>query len=150
MDEQICTAIVPMLARIGIKIDLNAQTKTKFFTKILGPNYDTDFYMLGWTPSTYDAHNVLFTILGTRDGKRGEVNSAGYSNPELDTLTEKIGVEANQTRRNDMIRQTIKIMQNDVGYIPLHQQVIVWATRKNVQVVQPADNFFPYRFIEVK
>ena len=62
-----------MLARIGIKVDLNAQTKAKYFNKILAPNYDTDFYMLGWTPATYDAHNALYTLLGTRDGKRGEV-----------------------------------------------------------------------------
>ena len=49
-----------MLARIGIKVDLNAQTKTKFFAKILAPKYDTDFYFLGWTPATYDAHNALY------------------------------------------------------------------------------------------
>jgi len=150
MDEQICTAIVPMLARIGIKVDLNAQTKTKFFTKILAPNYDTDFYMLGWTPATYDAHNVLNTLLATRDGKRGEVNVAGYSNPALDDLTAKIGVETNQAKRDDMIRQSIKIIQEDFAYQPLHQQVIVWAAKKNVDVVQPADNQFPYRFINVK
>ena len=29
MDEQICTAIVSMLARVGIKVDLIAQTKTE-------------------------------------------------------------------------------------------------------------------------
>ncbi len=47
MDEQICTAITSMLARIGIKVDLNAQTKAKFFAKILAPKYDTDFYHAG-------------------------------------------------------------------------------------------------------
>jgi peptide/nickel transport system substrate-binding protein len=150
MDEQICTAIVPMLARIGVKVDLNAQTKTKFFTKILAPNYDTDFYMLGWTPATYDAHNVLYTLLATRNGKRGEVNVGGYSNPTLDELTDKIAVETDQAKRNAMISQTIKIIQDDTASLPLHQQVIVWAARKNVDVVQPADNFFPYRFIQVK
>jgi peptide/nickel transport system substrate-binding protein len=150
MDEQICTAVVPMLARIGIKVDLNAQTKTKFFTKILAPNYDTDFYMLGWTPATYDAHNPLYTLLGTRDGKRGEVNSGGYSNPALDGLINKIAVETDQQKRNDMINQSIQIIQNDVATLPLHQQVIVWAAKTNVDLVQPADNFFPYRFVQVK
>ena len=150
MDEQICTAIVPMLARVGIKVDLNAQTKTKFFTKILAPNYDTDFYMLGWTPATYDAHNVLYTLLGTRDGKRGEVNVGGYSNPELDGLIEKIGVETDQTKRNDMIRQSIQIVQKDVASLPLHQQVIVWAAKANVDMAQPADDSLPYRYVTVK
>lgn len=150
MDEQICTAIVSMLARIGVKVDLNAQTKTKYFTKIGAPGYDTDFYLLGWTPATYDAHNVLYTLLGTRNGKRGEVNDGGYSNPALDALTDKIAVEADQAKRNDMIRQSIGMIQQDVATVPLHQQVIVWAAKTNIDLVQPADNFFPYRFVQVK
>jgi peptide/nickel transport system substrate-binding protein len=150
MDEQICTAIVSMLARVGIKVDLNAQTKSKYFNKILAPNYDTDFYLLGWTPATYDAHNVLYTLLNTRDGKRGEVNAGGYSNPALDALTEKIGIETDSAKRDAMINQSIQIVQKDVATVPLHQQVIVWAAKNNVDVAQPADNFFPYRFIRVK
>jgi peptide/nickel transport system substrate-binding protein len=150
MDEQICTAMVSMLARVGIKVDLNAQTKTKFFTKINSPKYDTDFYLLGWTPSTYDAHNVLYTLLGTRNGKRGEVNDGGYSNPALDELTEKIGVETDQAKRAEMIHQSIGILQADLPTIPLHQQVIVWAAKKNVELAQPADNNFPYRLVQVK
>lgn len=150
MDEAICTATVSMLARIGIKVNLLAQTKAKFFTKILAPNYDSDFYMLGWTPSTYDAHNVLYTLLGTRNGKRGEVNAGGYSNPALDDLIEKIGVETDQKKRDGLINQSIQILQKDLPTIPLHQQVIVWAAKKNVEVAQPADNYFPFRFITVK
>ncbi|HEX4367440.1 MAG TPA: ABC transporter substrate-binding protein [Rhodopila sp.] len=150
MDEQICTAIVSMLARVGIKVDLNAQTKSKFFTKIGEPDYNTDFYLLGWTPATYDAHNPLYTLLGTRNGKRGEVNDGGYSNPALDDLIEKIGVETDQAKRMAMIRQSIEIVQKDVATVPLHQQVIVWAAKTNVDVAQPADNFFPYRFIHMK
>ena len=36
-DEAICTAIVAMLARIGIKVTLNAQTKSKYFGEINTP-----------------------------------------------------------------------------------------------------------------
>ena len=149
MDEQICTAISAMLARIGIKANLNAQTKAKFFAKILAPKYDTDFYLLGWTPATYDAENALYTLLGTRNGERGEVNVGGYSNPELDKLIEQIGVESNEQKRDQLIDQAAEIIQNDVADIPLHQQVIVWAAKKNVDVVQPADDFFPFRYIHV-
>jgi peptide/nickel transport system substrate-binding protein len=150
MDEQICTAIVPMLARVGVKVDLTAQTKTKFFTKINAPNFDTDFYMLGWTPATYDAHNALYTLLATRDGKRGEVNNGGYSNPGLDDLIAKIGIETDAAKRNGMIHQSIEILQKELPTIPLHQQVIVWAAKTNVELAQLADNFFPYRYVKVK
>jgi peptide/nickel transport system substrate-binding protein len=59
-------------------------------------------------------------------------------------------VETDQAKRQDMINQSIKILQDDVAYIPLHQQVIVWAVKKGVEVAQLADNNFPYRFIRVK
>jgi peptide/nickel transport system substrate-binding protein len=150
MDEQICTAITSMLARIGIKAALSAQPKAQFFAKILAPKYDTDFFLLGWTPATYDAHNVLFTLLDTRAGGRGEVNVGGYSNPELDDLTTQIGVETDQAKRGALIDQTVKLLQHDLPVIPLHQQMIVWAAKQNIDLAQPADNAFPYRYVNVK
>jgi peptide/nickel transport system substrate-binding protein len=150
MDEQVCTAITSMLARIGVKIDLLAQTKAKFFAKIQGPKFDTDFYLIGWTPATYDAHNPLYSLLGTRNGGRGEVNYGGYSNPALDDLIDKIGVETDQTKRNAMIDDAARVLQKDIPTIPLHQQVIVWAAKDNVDLAQLADNFFPYRYVKVK
>lgn len=150
MDEQICTAISSMLARIGVKIDLLAQTKAKYFAKILAPKYDTDFYLLGWTPATYDAHNPLYSLLGTRAGGRGEVNVSGYSNPALDDLIEKIGVETDRTKRDGLIDDAARVLQHDLPTIPLHQQVIVWAAKNNAEVAQLADNFFPFRYIIVK
>ena len=57
---------------------------------------------------------MLYTLLGTRNGKRGEVNAGGYSNPALDELIDQIGVETDQAKRNAMIDQTIQILQKDV------------------------------------
>ena len=149
-DEAICTAIVPMLARIGMKVTLNAQTKSKHFGLINTPRFQTDFYLLGWTPATYDALNPLYELLGTRNGTRGEVNDGGYSNPALDALIDKIGVETDQEKRDELIDQAATIVQDDVADIPLHQQVIVWAAKSNVDVAQMADDYFPYRYITVK
>jgi peptide/nickel transport system substrate-binding protein len=149
-DEAICTAVVSMLARIGMKVDLNAQTKSKHFGEINPPKFNTSFYMLGWTPATYDAHNALYALIGTRNGQRGEVNDGGYSNPKVDALIDRIATETNQANRNDLINQTIDIVQKDVGYIPLHQQVIVWASKTNVDLAQMPDNYFPYRYVNVK
>ena len=150
MDEQICTAITSMLARIGVKVALSAMPKAQFFAKILGPKYDTDFYMLGWTPATYDAHNALYTLIASRGDGRGEVNVEGYANPVMDALVEKIGVETDQAKRNGMINDTVKLLQHDLPVIPLHQQVIVWAAKQNIELAQPADNAFPYRYVQVK
>ena len=54
-DEAICQAIVAMLARVGVKINLLAQPKAKYFAKVLvSGGYDTSFYLLGWTPGSFD------------------------------------------------------------------------------------------------
>ena len=149
-DEEICTAVVTMLARIGVKVNLLAQNKLKFFTKIQGPAYDTDFYLLGWTPSTYDAQNVLYNVVATRKLPQGEVNYAGYSNPEVDELTARIAVETDEAKRDAMIRAAAAIVQADFGYIPLHQQRLAWAAKSTIELVQMADNYFPLRFVHVK
>ena len=67
-DAAICQAVVGMLARIGVKINLLAQPKAQYFAKVLKPGgYQTSFYLLGWTPGTLDSQNVLHDIMGCRD-----------------------------------------------------------------------------------
>jgi len=49
-----------------------------------------------------------------------------------------------------MISESVKILQHDLPVIPLHQQVIVWAAKDNIELAQPADDFFPFRYVRVK
>jgi len=149
-DEAICQAVVAMLARIGVKANLLAQTRAKYFAKINGPRYDTSFFLLGWTPGTYDALNMLKALAKTRKGKDGLFNVGGYSNPKLDTLIKQIQVELDQKTRNREIAEALTILKEDFAYIPLHQQVVVWATRANVDLAQTGDNFFQLRFVKMK
>jgi peptide/nickel transport system substrate-binding protein len=150
-DEQICTAAAAMLAKIGVKVDVFARTKVKFFADVGYPNYKLSFSLQGWTPATYDAHNVYYTLLSTRDPSgRGQGNNGGYSNPELDKLTEQMSHELDKEKRQAEIDEAAKIVQNDVATIPLHQQVVVWAARTNIDLTQPADNAFYLRWVTVK
>lgn len=150
-DEAICQAVVAMLSRVGIKVNLSAQTRSKYFAKILGPGYNTSFYMLGWTPSTYDARDTLYNIIASRspDGA-GLFNVGGYSNKRIDELVKMIQVETNPEKRNAEISEAMKIHKEEFGHIPLHQQTVVWATRDNIELVQQADNYFPLRYVMVK
>jgi len=148
-DEAICTAVVSMLARIGVRVTLNAQTRVRFFAEVNGPRYNTSFYLLGWTPNTYDAQNALFNLAGSRDGTRGVFNNGGYSNPRFDALVGQIEVETTPARRQELITQASRLLQEDVAYIPLHQQQVVWASRSNITLQQQADNGFPLRLVRV-
>nr|WP_244494807.1 ABC transporter substrate-binding protein [Bosea sp. Root483D1] len=143
-DGQICQAVVGMLARIGVKVNLNAQPKAQYFAKVLKPGgYKTSFYLLGWTPGTFDSHNVLYDILGCRDvagSSRGESNLGNYCNKKVDELTDKILVESDTAKRNAMIGEAYKMTVDEFSYIPLHQQALAWGVSKKVKLAQRADN----------
>ncbi len=149
-DAEICTAVVSMLAKIGIKVDLLAQEKAKFFAKINPPSYDTSFYLLGWTPATTDAENSIYNLVASRAGDRGQFNNGDYSNPKVDALDQQIQVETDQAKRDAMIDQVAELVQQDWGYIPLHQQVIIYSARNGVQLTQTPDNFFQLRWVSVQ
>ena len=53
-DAAICQAVVGMLARIGVKVNLLAQPKAQYFAKVLKPGgYQTSFY-----PARLDARHA--------------------------------------------------------------------------------------------
>jgi peptide/nickel transport system substrate-binding protein len=153
-DAAICQAIVGMLARIGVKIDLLAQPKALYFAKILKPGgFKSSFYLLGWTPGTLDSHNVMHDIMGCRDDpsdtSRGETNVGGYCNKEFDKLTDAVLQETDTAKRDQMIKQAFEIAIKDYAFIPLHQQSLAWGVSKKLKVVQRADNqVLPYWMVK--
>jgi len=143
-DAAICQAVVGMLARIGVKVDLLAQPKAQYFAKVLKPGgYQTSFYLLGWTPATMDSQNVMNDIMGCRDdpkSSRGEANLGGYCNKKFDALADQVLLETNQTKRDQLIKQAFEIANKDYAYIPLHQQALAWGVSKKVKLTQRPDN----------
>jgi len=127
-DEAICQAVVGMLGKIGIRVDLDAQPKSMHFSKLV--NRKTDFYMLGWGVVTIDSEFV-FTHLYRTDANW---NAGGYSNPKVDTLIERMTSETDPVKRDALIAETWKIVRNDVVYLPLHHQIVTWAMAKNFEI----------------
>jgi peptide/nickel transport system substrate-binding protein len=143
-DEAICQAVVSMLARVGVKVNLMAQPKAQYFAKVLkAGGYQTSFYLLGWTPGTFDGHNVLYDIEGCRNdpkSSRGESNLGDYCNKEHDALTDKVLVENDKAKRDQYMKEAFQHTFDDYGYIPLHQQALAWGVSKKVKLTQRADN----------
>ena len=150
-DEQICLAAVSMLAKVGIKVNLLAQPKSKYFGKVLAPKLDTSFYLLGWTPGSFDSYNPLnFLHACPKKTGEGKFNLGGYCNPEVDALNAKILSETDQAKRDAMIEQAWTMTINDVAYIPLHQQALAWGVNNKVEVKQRPDNQFAWRHVMIK
>jgi peptide/nickel transport system substrate-binding protein len=148
-DGEICQAVSASLAKVGVRVRLQAETKGTYFPKVL--RRDTSFYLLGWTPSTYDAHNALNALTRCVDDKgAGQFNLGAYCNPKLDELTLKIQSETDQPKRNALIKEAFKLHADDIGHLPLHQQALAWGVANNVSLVQLADNVMPFRYMSVK
>ena len=147
-DGRICQTLAANLSRINVKINLQAETKGTYFPKVL--RRDTSFYMLGWTPATYDAHNAMNAIMRCVDDKgAGQFNLGAYCNPKVDELTLKVQAETDKNKRNAYIKEAFDLHAADVGHIPLHQQALAWGVNKKVKLVQLADNFMYFKWISL-
>ncbi len=143
-DEQICQAIAAMLARIGVTIELNAQPKSQYFAKVLASGgYDTSFFLLGWTPGSFDSWNVLYNLANCRNEEGtegGAFNLGGYCSEEVDALTAQALEEIDPDKRDDLIAKAYTILTDEVSHIPLHQQGLAWGKSSDLDVIQRADN----------
>jgi peptide/nickel transport system substrate-binding protein len=149
-DEAICQSIIPMLARIGIKATLNAQTKGLHFDKIgLKQKNNTSFYLLGWTPGTYDGLNPLVNLMTVEGKGHGTWNCGKYTNPRIEELTKKIAVEVDQEKRMKMMHEAHKIHKEEFGHLPLHQQALAWGVRDHVDIKQPANDSVWLRYAKI-
>jgi len=147
-DEQICQAVTAMVAKAGIKMTLLAQPKSKFFQKL--KKHDISMYLLGWTADDQDVGSVIAHLMvPPKDGGLAW-NGGGYGNPRVTELSGKIGSEIDPKKRQAMISEALKLVKDDIGYIPLHQQPLSWGVAKGVTLKQRGDNALNYWYINIK
>src|SRR3546814_3938223 len=95
-----------------------------YFAKVLGQNrYDTSFYLLGWTPSSFDANHTIAAVMACRGEGTGAFNLGGYCNRRVTELSGLIQVETDPERRQALIDEANRVHSEEIGHIPLHQQI---------------------------
>ena len=143
-DEKICQAAVAMLAKIGVKVNLDAIPKAQHFPKI--QNRTSDFYMLGWGVPTLDSHYVFSYLL---EGE-GSWNATGYNNARVNEITATITTETDLDKRTQLINEAWGIIKDDMPYVPIHHQVIAWGMSEGLDVPIAADDALRPRFAVMK
>jgi peptide/nickel transport system substrate-binding protein len=147
-DEEICQAVTAMWSRIGVKAKLRTLPLVTYFPMI--QRYEASIYMLGWGVPTFDALYSLQSLVRTVGaGGDGNYNVGRYSNPQMDALVERIKKETDAKNRNDLIEKALELSHQDVSHIPLHNQIIPWAMKKNIDMVHRADNRIDWRLVKV-
>ena len=148
-DEKICVAVAAMLARVGLRVKVNAQPRAIYFARM--QKRDTSAYMLGWGGAITDAQTTLTPVLHSPDGKgAGDYNWGGYVNAKLDALIDAARVESDAAKRKQLIADALAEHNAQVHHVPLHRQVIPWALRSNIRAVHRADNWVETRWVQIE
>lgn len=141
-DSRICVAIASYLAKVGIDARVVAEPRAIYFTRLAKREYS--FFMLGYSPPSFDALELVKGLLATPDSSsgRGAFNYANLSDPVIDGLLFAAETEGDSQRRLEMTVRALNRERELIGYMPLHQQTVVWAARKGLTATPRSDGFF--------
>lgn len=139
-EEELCQAAASMWSKIGLKANLSMGPRSVQNPKRV--KGDFDITTLGWANEPMiDSYSLLVQVLHSKTGTAGVFNWGGWSNAEIDRLTDQAATELDPAKRLPLQTQALKIAKDEITLIPLHQQPMAWATSANVEgVVQLADN----------
>lgn len=139
-DAQIIQAIGQMWQRVGIKTTVEALPFAVIAQR--QSRNDLSALLIGWAtggePSTALRSNLM-----TRNNEKGygSTNFSGFSNAELDRLTEEGLRTADDEKREDLFKQAMRVGMDDVGIVPLHMQKNIWALRGPLGYEARADEY---------
>ncbi|MEM9348820.1 MAG: ABC transporter substrate-binding protein [Pseudomonadota bacterium] len=148
-DEALCRAAASMFAAVGLNAELSTGPVRDYWPQLREDDFD--MYLLGWSPGTFDMEHPIRFLKHTQDDEKrlGSWNFGNFSNARVDELLPMIQQEIDPAARQAMIDEVVAISQDEVAYIPLYTQPLIWAAKDGVDLVQRADNFFLLRWVTV-
>jgi peptide/nickel transport system substrate-binding protein len=147
-DEEICQAITAMWARVGVRAKLRTLPLVTYFPMI--QRYEASIFMLGWGVPTFDGLYTLQSLVRTvGSGGDGNYNVGRYSDQRMDYIVDRIKTETDLPVRNRLLTEGLQRQNDTVAHIPLHNQIIPWAMKKNIDMVHRADNRIDWRLVKV-
>jgi len=146
--ENVCQAATAMLTQVGIRTTLRSGPTNQFFPRL--SQGTSAFIEFGWTPTTdgWATLNALFHTW-SKDGG-GTFNAGRYSNPRLDTLIDNIRIEPDASKRRAMVGVALRLIGEDLPYVPLYRRTLSWAMAKKVTAVQWPSDIIELRWVRIK
>lgn len=148
-DEALCRAAASMFAGVGLNAELSTGPVRDYWGQLRADEFD--MYLLGWSPGTFDAEHPIRFLLHSQDDEKklGSWNFGNYSNARVDELLPLIQKEIDPASRQALVDEVVAITQDEVAYIPLYTQPLIWAAKDTIDLTQRADNFFMLRWVMV-
>lgn len=129
-DARIAQAVAQMWSRVGVRTAVDVQPFSSFVTRASRQEFSA--FLVSWGTSTGEPSAGLRSVLATYDRAlgTGAVNRGRYSNPEFDTVLSRGSSELDDTKREALLQDAMRIAIRDQAIIPSHLQRNVWAMRQ--------------------
>jgi peptide/nickel transport system substrate-binding protein len=136
-DGKTCAALGQMLSRIGLKVEVNAITRTIFFPAQAKNEYS--LWMNGWGTLTGESSYTVGSLIHSKDDavKLGAFNRNGYANSVLDKLIQKASGTLDDAKRAAMLEEAMEIGMADYAMIPIVNLHTIWAGRADKVTYAP-------------
>jgi peptide/nickel transport system substrate-binding protein len=134
--------IQQQLAEVGITVSIEVGDNATYWQDLNLGNFF--FAIAGWSWTTSDAFWLQRRF---STGGIGDVNSAHYSNPEVDEYFTIASTTMNQEVRREAFRNAMTIVSQDAVIVPLYYQFALIAWHPNLQA-NPNRPVFEWYWIE--
>ena len=138
------------IEKLGLRLKIASTDLNTYRKKILDGNYQ--IFESGWLLDYPDPENFLFLLYGPNGTVKHQAdNRANYDNPEFNALFEQMETMENTSRRKEIIRKMIDIVNNDCPWIYLfHSEdyYLFHTWYKNIKVTDLINNKMKYLRID--
>ncbi len=154
-DAATATAIAAYLDKVGIKVNVNAMSRSVFFSyvRIHDETDNTHFYQAGWSEPSAEsvllARDLLYgtTLQGRVREGMGGANRGYYNNPEVNALIEQAMATTDYDERDAIMQQVWQIAHDDVALFTTFFTNDVYAVNTRVEFApRPDQMIFAWNF----
>lgn len=147
-DSQIAQAVAQYLTRVGIETDLDAMTRSIFFSRRRKQEFS--FSMGGWGSTSGGAASFFRQYATTYDKERGvgRSNYGRWSDSAFDEPLLKALETVDEKKRSELLQQAGRQILKAMPFVPLHFESTIWAYRKGLEVEGRMDQYTMAMYIK--
>lgn len=138
-DREVGLALVGMLGRVGITVQLNGMPRAIYFPRMRV--FNTSLQMSGWL--TLIPSINWSALLGCVDPKTGygRANYGRHCSPELNRLIDIMNTEMDEAKRKEAFFKAAEFTRQDVGKIPLYFEELVRGVKEGISMPVRVDEY---------
>ncbi len=139
-DGQILAEIARQLALVGVRVEVVAQDKLRFFAR--RNTGELSFYLVGWACQSGEAGEALDSLFHSRGAGLGSENFLGLADPEVDRLIDAANASDSLAERLEHVRAAMVRLAELRPILPLVVQPEAVAMSRRVSWKPPMNYAF--------